>query len=154
MSHFTEGVLQAYLDEEVAADARAQVEAHVDGCDACSTRLRDLRQLNDTFASAVAVMDAEPLTSAALAEVRTRAARQTWRERYAVTPRTLARAAMLVIGLSAAAAAAVPGSPLREWLVQTWNSLTEEKAPPAPSVTAPAPVQPELPPTGVRIEPA
>ncbi len=153
MSHFTEGVLQAYLDDEVAADARAQIAAHVVGCSACAGRLQELHELNDTFASAVGLVDAPALPAAALAEVRARAARQPWRERWAGSSRTLARAAMLVLGLTGVAVAAVPGSPLREWLVQTWQSFRQ----PQQEVVAPVPAaapQPEAPPTGMRLEAA
>ena len=61
MSHFTEGVLQAYLDDEVAADARAQVGAHVSGCADCAERLQELRGLNQTLSSALGQLDGEPL---------------------------------------------------------------------------------------------
>src|SRR5262245_41012312 len=128
MSHFTEGVLQAYLDNEAAADARAQVDAHVAGCSACAARLQELRTANDTFAAAVGVIDTKVLTSGALAEVRARAAQQGWRERFASSRRTLRRAAILVLGLTAAAVATVPGSPFRDWLTRTWSALTEPKA--------------------------
>jgi len=152
MSHFTEGVLQAYLDDEVAADARAQVDARVGGCGACATRLQELRELNDTFSNAISAVDVPVLTAAAIAEVRTRAARQTWREKYAVSTRTLARAAMLVLGLTAVAVAAVPGSPINKWLQHTWQTLTQAE-PAAPPEVAPAP-QPAAPPTGMRLEAA
>ena len=153
MSHFTEGVLQAYLDDEVAADARAQVDAHVGGCGACATRLQELRELNETFRSAIGAIEAPVLTAAALAEVRTRAERQTWREKYAVSSRTLARAAMLVLGLTAVAVAAVPGSPINKWLTHTWQTLTQVEKPAAAPEVAPAP-QPAAPPTGMRLEAA
>jgi hypothetical protein len=151
MSHFTEGVLQAYLDNEAAADARAQVDAHVAGCSACAARLQELRGLNETFAAAVGVVDTKVLTSGALAEVRARAAQQGWRERFSTSRRTLQRAAILVLGLTAAAVATVPGSPFRDWLIKGWTALTEskEKAPTPPVVT---PAAPEAPPTGTRVE--
>jgi anti-sigma factor RsiW len=153
MSHFTEGVLQAYLDNEVAADARAQVAAHVGGCTACATRLQELRELNETFASALRVIDSPVIPAAALAEIRARAARRSWRERFAGSSRTLTRAALLVLGLTLAAAAAVPGSPLRQWLVQAWQNLTQTQEVPAPPVVTPAP-RPEPAPTATRLEAA
>jgi anti-sigma factor RsiW len=150
MSHFTEGVLQAYLDNEAAADARAQVDAHVAGCSACATRLQELRALNDTFAAAVGVIDTKVLTSGALAEVRARAAQQGWRERFASSRRTLRRAAILVLGLTAAAVATVPDRVprLADQDLERAHG-TQEPAPP-PAVVAPA--VPEAPPTGQRIE--
>ena len=152
MSHFTEGVLQAYLDNEAAADARAQVDAHVAACSACAGRLQELRGLNDTFAVAVGVIDVPVLTQASLTEVRARAAQQSWRDRFTTSRRTLSRAAILVLGLTGVAAATVPGSPLRNWLAQSWSALTDSEKP-APPVPGATPVVPEVPTTGAaRIE--
>ncbi|HSL72108.1 MAG TPA: zf-HC2 domain-containing protein [Longimicrobiales bacterium] len=139
MSHYPEGVLQAYLDDEVGADARAQVDAHVSACADCSARLQDLRQLDALFTSAVQTVDVRTIPAAALAELQVRAQQRGWRERFAGSPRALARAAMFVIGISAVAAATVPGSPLRGWLIDTWEAITSDQE----TVAPPAQPQPE-----------
>jgi hypothetical protein len=142
MSHFPEGVLQAYLDDEVGADARAQVDAHVSACADCSTRLQDLRDLAALFASAVQTLDVRPIPAAALAELHVRAQQRSWRERLVGSRRALARAAMFVVGITAVAAAAVPGSPLRGWLIDTWEAIAGDQevvAPPAQPEPAPEP---------------
>ncbi|MGH7460321.1 MAG: anti-sigma factor family protein [Longimicrobiales bacterium] len=138
MSHFTEGVLQAYLDDEVAADARGQVTAHVGECAACATLLQDLRELSDSFSSAVAVADIAPIPTAALAELRLRAEQRTWRERFRGLPTHVRRAAIVVLGVTTVGVAAVPGSPVRDYLIEVWHSLTSSE--PAP-VEPPAAVQ-------------
>lgn len=43
MSHLDEGVLQEWLDDELAGEALTAVEAHVAGCAACKARLEEMR---------------------------------------------------------------------------------------------------------------
>jgi anti-sigma factor RsiW len=129
MSHFTEGVLQAYLDREVEAGAHAQVAAHVSECADCAARLQSLHEENVAFRQAVAALDVVPLPQAALAELRVRAQQQVWRERLRGAGRSWTRAAVLVVGVTAAAVAAVPGSPVREWLINTWRAILAEEQP-------------------------
>src|SRR5687767_2624308 len=126
MSHFTEGVLQAYLDDEVAADARTQVTAHVSGCEDCAARLQDLRDLHTSFSDAIGALNPVTLSSVSLADLRKRADQETWRDRWTASRRYLGRAAILILGVTVAA---VPGSPVRAWLVGTWNDLTQDEAP-------------------------
>ncbi len=44
MSHLDEGTLHALLDGELAGTEVLEIEAHLDGCTACSARLRDARE--------------------------------------------------------------------------------------------------------------
>ena len=151
MSHFTEGVLQAYLDDEVAADARVQVSAHVSDCANCAARLQELRELNASFANAMGSLDARTMTTVSLADLRKRAAKESWRDRWAGSRRYLTRAAVLILGVTVAA---VPGSPVRAWLAETWNGLTKDEPAAAPPVQEP-PLTPEPtpPPTGITVQP-
>jgi hypothetical protein len=127
MSHFTEGVLQAYLDEEDVAGARAQIGAHVSECVDCAARLQDLRESSTLLSTALRSLDVPPLPMAALAELRLRGQQRDWVERMRGARRPLIRAAILIVGVMAAT---VPGSPVRGWLVEAWNALarTEEPA--------------------------
>jgi hypothetical protein len=70
---------------------------------------------------------------------------RTTESRFSGVRQALLRAAVLVLGVTGVAAAAVPGSPVREWIVQ--NVLPKPKqaaaptlrpAPPAPAPAAPA----------------
>ena len=151
MSHFTEGVLQAYLDDEVAADARVQVSAHVSDCANCAARLQELRELNATFANAIGSVDSGAISTISPAVLRKRAAKENWRDRWAGSRRYLTRAAILILGVTVAA---VPGSPVRAWLVETWNGLTQDEpaAPPAVQESTVAP-EPGPPPTAFLVEP-
>lgn len=152
MSHYTEGVLQAYLDGEVAADTRAGVDAHVTGCIACADRLRELRQLNGTFADALQLVDMKTLPAAVFAQLEFRARNRPWTERLAGSRLALARAAMLVLGVTLVAAAAVPASPLHGWLVRVWKSIADSDAQPAAQAPAAAPAETGTP-TGFSVEP-
>jgi hypothetical protein len=152
MSHFTEGVLQAYLDEEVAADARAQVGAHVGGCAECAARLQELRDVNATLGSALAWLDREPLAEAALAELRLRTQQRDWHERIRSARWSWKRAAAIVVCTGALAAAAAPGSPVRAWLVDKWEALRQEPAVAGPGVKE-APVPVVTTPTAAQITP-
>lgn len=44
MSHLDEGTLHALLDDELGSTELMEIEAHLDGCAACSARLRDARE--------------------------------------------------------------------------------------------------------------
>src|SRR5687768_14847335 len=141
MSHYTEGVLQAYLDGEVAGDARAAVSAHVADCSACSARLFELRDLAAAFSGALQIGDVPALPTAAIAALRRRKVRNPWAARFSGSPAALMRAAGLVLGISAVGAAAVPGSPVQEWLVRVWRGVTDQPEATQPVVT-PAPDAP------------
>lgn len=153
MSHFTEGVLQAYLDDEVAADTRAQVAAHVSGCNACAARLQELRDLDTAFTAALQGVDVTPTPAGALAELRMRARRRPFASRWAASRTALARAAMLVLGITLVAAATVPGSPVRGWLAKVWSSVTADHEPVSPVTTQEAPAAPAEEPTRTGIAP-
>src|SRR5688572_6077236 len=107
MSHFTEGVLQAYLDDEVVADARTQVTAHVSGCAECAARLQEMRDLNASFAEAMQLLEASVSANATpdratVAALRSRAERMAWRDRWTGSKRYLTRAAVLIFGVALA----------------------------------------------------
>lgn len=45
MGHLTEGELAGYLDEDLSADERRQVEEHLDACDDCRTEVIEAARL-------------------------------------------------------------------------------------------------------------
>ena len=122
MSHYTEGLLQAYLDQEVATDARAAVDTHVSTCSACADRLQELTELNAAFSAALQLGDVRALPDAARSELRVRARRPAWARLGSSIP--LLRAALFVLGITAVGAAAVPGSLVQNWLVRGWRALS------------------------------
>lgn len=111
-----DGVLQAYIDGELASPEERRVEQHLSTCPACEEQLAELRDAADVLARAVLLLDGP------VAEVprpaRSTADRAPRGSGWAALP----RAAVLVLGFAAAAAAAIPGSPVRGWL----ESLLDE----------------------------
>lgn len=135
MAHIEEGVLQAYLDDEVGA--RAEIEAHVRTCGTCSAELDRLRSASSLFANAMHSVDvqapavAAPSAITSIAPIRPAfaAAPVAQHERpWLSVP--LARAAMLLLGFAAAASATIPGSPVRAWIsdaLRTAGVLEQEQ---------------------------
>ncbi len=152
MSHAGEGLLQAYIDGEVRSEAEAELIAHLDACGACAAELQAMRGASALFNSAMSVMTAAPAMVTAREQVlrihRTKPAQVlpvsgAGFGRFAAGG--LARAAALTLLVTGAAAAIIPGSPLRRWLTGSVGSAdsansTEVEAPvvtPAtPSTTA------------------
>lgn len=138
MTHVEEGVLQAYLDAEVTAGARADIDKHLHSCSACAAELERMRSAALVFSTAM--RESDVFVPMLPAQARFAAARRL--ERMMPTPkprRALARAAMFVIGLGAVASAAVPGSPVRAWLSDALTRVglldapqTAEAPPPLP----------------------
>ncbi|HEY7767535.1 anti-sigma factor family protein, partial [Longimicrobium sp.] len=107
MMHAAEGTLLEMLDGRLPRLHYAQLQAHVAECASCAAELDRLRRLSVTFHGAMAVLDPPAPTRAAYAAVRSRR-RGGW---MTDTRRTLARAAMLVLGVVGVASATLPGSP-------------------------------------------
>lgn len=138
MAHIEEGVLQAYLDDEVGA--RAELDAHLRTCAECAAALDRLRSASTLFASAMSSADVQAPALPALAAVQ-RASRPAFTPAGATPPRAwlrvpLARAAMLLFGFAAVASATIPGSPVRAWLSDVLRTagVLEEEQPAAPVV--------------------
>jgi anti-sigma factor RsiW len=144
MTHLDEGTLQAFLDDELPPADRAAVAEHLLACASCHAAHEELMQANALFSQSVAVLDVEPPTRTPV----TRAVRTGAR----VGTSSFVKAAGLILALAAAASAAVPGSPVREWIVRVVEPepavVETEPTPTAPPVAAaPAPV-------GLSIAPA
>lgn len=148
--HLDEGILQAHLDGELNGSDR-DVRKHLAVCVDCRRRLEELREANAVFASAMQLLD--PVTTAALREAMSPPP-STRRVRPVRAGMTLARAAGLVLFVSAAASATIPGSPVREWLEATFAgeaspiALERTEAPVPEATTASAPIQ-----AGVTVAP-
>lgn len=117
MPHPDDGHLLAWLDGELEPDEGTGVREHLESCVECRRRVETLRGESEGFSRAVLALDERaggladpgPLpVVAALSRAGTRGLRTTgW---------SLARAAGLVLVAAGAAAALVPGSPVRTWL--------------------------------------
>lgn len=148
MNHLDDGALQAFLDHEIGPDERAAVAEHLLGCETCHARYEELTQANALVRQSIALLDVEG--------VATDPSPVTRRIRARSGTASFVKAAGLVLALAAAASAAVPGSPVRQWVA---NAIEPAPSPPAPapiaSDDAPEPVEPTVPaPAGLSIGPA
>jgi hypothetical protein len=130
MIHPGEGTLQALLDDELAGDERAGLERHLAECSECALELDALRGASAVFAAAVRLTDEAPQTEQARWRFEGRRRRGGGRGAAIA----LRRAAVLIVGSAAVLSATVPGSPLREWLVERWDRAVAV----APTADAPA----------------
>ncbi|HET7460441.1 MAG TPA: zf-HC2 domain-containing protein [Longimicrobium sp.] len=143
--HLGEGTLQALIDGELSPADRAAAETHLAACPACAAELRELRATHERVATLLGRADvAAPV---AQAQMSMRARRLRARRPAVHWPQALLRAAVLVLGLAGVAAAAVPGSPVRAWIVQ--NVVPRPRPAQAPRlhpVTQAPPARPAAPP--------
>jgi anti-sigma factor RsiW len=147
MNHVAEGSLQAFLDGELSDDERSGVERHLLTCRECEATLAELHEASAVLEAALIAYDRPaPVEDAARAVRRRRA-----QERMAASRRALLRAAGLVLGFAAVGSAAIPGSPVRDWVNAAWQhgtalfdrpAVAEAEAPTANSAQSGISVQP------------
>lgn len=132
MNHITEDTLLAYLDGELESEQRARVAEHLLACEKCRQALDALRQRSRLLSEGLPPVERSP-ASAAWSELRTRAPR-TREASTAAAPsdedavrsvRTFLQAAALVLAFAGAAAAAIPGSPVRGWLEHSVDAVAQ-----------------------------
>ena len=144
MTHVEEGVLQAYLDAEVAAGTRVEIDKHLQSCSTCAAELHRIRSASQLFTTAL--RGADVVAPVLAAQARLASARTFERTLTVPQPRrAFARAAMFIVGLAAVASAAVPGSPVRAWISSALTRaglLDESQSAAAPEVPAEAPAVP------------
>ncbi|MEE8594833.1 MAG: zf-HC2 domain-containing protein [Gemmatimonadota bacterium] len=120
MEHPAEQTLLAYLDRELPFDERSTVREHVQVCVECSRMLDELAAATRSFADAISALDVP--APALLAPIPAAATITPLRRRRA-SRRPLLAAALIIIFV-AGAGAAIPGSPLREWLARSVELVT------------------------------
>lgn len=130
MKHVSEGRLLAYLDGQLAPSERAEVAAHLEVCEACRHQAAKLRAASESLSGALRILAADAAVDdlairRAAAAVRARESRL----RNGAVRRTLLRAAVLILGFTALASAAVPGSPIHGWLRGAWSGQDMPGAP-------------------------
>jgi hypothetical protein len=142
MPHPNDGELLAWLDGELEPGEGVGVREHVKSCAECRIRKDILRGESEGFSRAVLVLDDQvsgladpgPLpVAAALSAV--------GRHRLRTTGWSMARAAGLILVATGAAAALVPGSPIRGWFEDIGDAEVPASA--APAASAPGVEAPE-----------
>jgi anti-sigma factor RsiW len=167
MGHPTEGSLQAYLDGETDGLEKESVRAHLSRCEPCRSMAEAQEEASAQVSRALLPLDREP--SLPLEEARrllyarrgSPGGVQSVRER-AVGGRArhsslngiplplpggrrilpLPWAASIALLLTAGAVSALPGSPVREWLVRGWEAVAGSGSRPAGAESG-VPVDPE-----------
>lgn len=144
MEHLTEAELQAWIDREIDDAERARVSRHLEDCADCRRVVGELRSASERFSGVMLRYD-EDLAAEAGDRTRTlpdtTARRRMRRTRPVSLPRWAGRAAALVLLFGAAAAAAmVPGSPIRDLLFGPPAEVVAPKPAPVEMQSAPAAV--------------
>lgn len=128
MTHVDDGVLMAYMDEELSPSARADTAKHVLACPRCRERLDELAADGRLLQEALALVDRPAPVERAHARFRGRTAGHRWSPGRSVSGTAFIKAAGLVLLLAAGASAAVPGSPVRNWIRTTLVSREKPAA--------------------------
>jgi hypothetical protein len=116
MPHPDEGQIQAWLDGELEPEAASGVQDHMEKCVDCASIAETSRGRSGDFSRAMLMLDHEAVNLADPGPLPVAAALSTVRRhRVRATGWSLARAAGLILVAAGAAAALVPGSPVREW---------------------------------------
>ena len=147
MKHLDEGTLQAFLDDELGSEQRADAAEHLLGCPTCRAAKDELSRAHTVFSEAVSVLDVDAPSETARGNGR----------QVAALGGPFVKAASLTLLLAAAASAAVPGSPVRQWIVEVVESPPVEESAPEPVEPAPEPVAEPVPqpvPAGVSVSAA
>lgn len=141
MNHLNEGLIQAYLDDEVSLRERELVEVHLAQCAVCAGKLQEQRDMAEAVSLGLGLLDVSPPAgvSPQVLRARAHASRRCGAFPGWLKPArpSLLKAAVLLLGFSAVTAAALPGSPLREWALAVWQRGAGESVPEAAAVAIP-----------------
>ncbi len=133
-----EGLIQAYLDDELSDEDRRELEDRFDREPGWAGALRVANARSEELSRALALLDERPASDAAPAWISTLSGRGGRAAPPAHPSRSVpwARAAILVLVFGGALAAGLPGSPVRAWLSR---ALETSPAQPDAAATAAAP---------------
>jgi len=131
MGHPDDGLIQTLLDGEVEGTEAETLRAHLESCPECRAGVEALEEASRETARALLLIDTDPR----LEEVKSRAQ---LRDRFQAPDRqrpgthrffgsslSLPKAASIALLLTGAVVTALPGSPVRRWMTQGWEALTE-----------------------------
>jgi hypothetical protein len=137
MEHAGDGQLLALMDGQLSAAEEAAVRSHLRSCPTCAGELDALREASALLSASLWLLDATAPAATPVAPL----AGRTGGARVAAVRRTLLRAAGIVLVLAGGGAAALPGSPVREWARAAWDrgKALFGGAEPAATAEVPAP---------------
>jgi len=131
MGHPDNGLIQTLLDGEVEGTEAEDLRVHLESCPECRAGVEALEEASRETARALLLVDTEPRLEEAKNRVqshdRFRAPdhRRSGARRSFGSSLSLPKAASIALLLMGAAVTALPGSPVRRWMAQGWEALTE-----------------------------
>jgi hypothetical protein len=131
-AHLTDGELVRYLDHEVEEAERRELMRHLSSCDACAERLQTLSDKSREVGRRIAALDADARADE-LTRARALAAARNARRAHRPAGMQPARVAAV---LATIALGSLTVQPVRAWLMDQWESLTDADVA-APIATAP-----------------
>jgi len=123
MGHPDKGLIQALLDGEVEGTEAENLRAHLESCRECEAGAEALEVASLETARALLLIDSEPRLQDARSHLLGKKGPRS--NRVFGFSISLPKAASIALLLTGAAATALPGSPVRRWMVQGWEALTE-----------------------------
>ena len=123
MGHPDKSLIQALLDGEVEGTEADTLRAHLESCRECEAGAEALEVASLETTRALLLVDTEPRLQDARSQVLGKKSLRS--KRVFGFSMSLPKAASIALLLTGAAATALPGSPVRRWLVQGWAALTE-----------------------------
>jgi hypothetical protein len=119
MTHIADDDLLAFLDGELREPRRGEVEEHLETCSHCTAALEALDSSARQLTAALERIDRPPpeVELTAIFE------KSESRGKRRLARGALFRAAALLLMFAGAGAAAIPGSPVRDWLVSSLHDV-------------------------------
>jgi hypothetical protein len=119
MGHPDNGRIQAFIDGEAGQKEAAETKVHLEGCKECRAEEEILRASSRAVSDALGLLDTHPSLKEAKDRFRKKQRSGRGPIRRFLTP--LPRAASIALLLTGAAVSALPGSPVRRWVVRGWE---------------------------------
>ena len=139
MPHPNDGDILACMDGELEPADDTRVREHLEACAECRERLELLRHESEGFSRALIALDEVEAPAADPGPIPAIATLPVSRHRVRRAGWSMARAAGLVLVIAGAAAALVPGSPVRTWLGELLSEAVEPPASPVENTTVTGP---------------
>jgi hypothetical protein len=128
-THPNEGLILGFLDDELEPRDREDIGAHLDRCEACRITAEGLRGSSRFASERLLLLDVEAPTDSARRSLDRRIQRKGLRPLIRFPG--MAKAAGIALLLVGGTVSALPGSPVRQWILAGWERVTHGNAPSA-----------------------